>query len=95
MDRHCKECKYEELDSLDFPCNECIYNGGEDDMSESKIVTNADRIRSMTDEELAEFLKGIDNGHEIAVGDYFYTKKYAVMMSSEKVLEWLQSDSEV
>jgi hypothetical protein len=49
----------------------------------------------MTDEELADFLKGIDNGHEIAVGDYFYTEKYKVMMSSEKVLKWLQEDSGV
>ena len=57
--------------------------------------TNAYRIRSMTDEELAEFLKGIDNGHEIVMGDYFYTKKYAVMMSSDKVLEWLQKECEV
>lgn len=56
--------------------------------------TNADRIRSMSDEELTEFLKGIDNGHEIGVGDYFYTEKYKVMMSSKKVLDWLKSEVE-
>lgn len=60
----------------------------------SKVQTNAERIQTMSIEELAEFLKGIDNGHEIGVGDYFYTEKYKVMMRSEKVLEWLQSEVE-
>ena len=94
MENRCEKCKHKDKRGWEKPCSICmVARNGEESMFEPK--TNADRIRSMTDEELAEFLKGIDNGHEIVMGYYFYTKKYAVMMSSDKVLEWLQKDSEV
>lgn len=58
---------------------------------ENKIVTNADRIRAMSDEELAEWLAGTvhywDDGESIInmngtnIGD-----------SKEDLLEWLRSE---
>ena len=55
--------------------------------------TNADRIRSMTDEELAEFL--YDTNH------YFENDKYLVRFGGEivqdeeiNILDWLQSEVE-
>lgn len=47
-----------------------------DDMSEPKITTNADRIRSMTDEELAEFIfsqvQAKCSNHDCVGADYCY-----------------------
>ena len=55
--------------------------------------TNADRIRSMTDEELAEFL--YDTNH------YFENNEYLVRFGGEivqdeeiSILDWLQSEVE-
>ena len=52
-------------------------------MGEKKPKTNADRIRSMTDEELAEFLVNFKNT---------YGEEYE---GEQSCLEWLQKDSEV
>lgn len=47
-----------------------------------RILTNADRIRSMDNEELAEFLSSlIRNGHEYLTGEGDW-------------LQWLQSEAE-
>lgn len=55
--------------------------------------TNADRIRSMTDEELAEFLHAID-----FYNDYWESsiKLGGVYIDDSKldILEWLQSEAE-
>ena len=51
-----------------------------------KIVTNADRIRSMNDEELAEFLRNIRD-----CGDYEELKFIGGMcMDYVSVIEWLK-----
>lgn len=57
------------------------------------LTTNADRIRSMTDEELAEFL--YDTNH------YFENDRYLVRFGGEivqdeeiNILDWLQSEVE-
>lgn len=61
-------------------------------------ITNADKIRSMSDEELAEFLREIDNGHDITHGDYFHTKDGDFIFSRDdinaKMIQWLQSEAE-
>ena len=60
---------------------------------ENKIMTNADRIRSMNDEELAEWLAVIDhywNDGEciVSFGDAY------VHDSKDSILDWLQSEAE-
>ena len=52
MHKYCFTCKYENLSAESAPCKGCF------DGSESKWFpkTQADRIRSMSDEELAELL---------------------------------------
>lgn len=64
----------------------------------NEVITKADKIRSMSDEELAEFLRGIDNGHEITYGDYFHTKDGDLIFSrddiNEKMIQYLQSEAE-
>lgn len=56
-------------------------------------TTNADRIRSMTDEELAEFLGGIDHTVDdcefvVKIGDEWLHD------STADILDWLQSEVE-
>lgn len=56
----------------------------------STKITNADKIRSMTDEELAEFINGIDRYDDYAIlinGD-------TVIDMTSCILEWLQSEAE-
>lgn len=74
--------KYSEEYSANTPQNSAV-----------NLTTNADRIRSMTDEELAEFL--YDTNH------YFENDKYLVRFGGEivqdeeiSILDWLQSEVE-
>lgn len=47
---HFEKCKYAESCGYEFcPCEECID-------FEAKVMTNADRIRAMSDEELAKII---------------------------------------
>lgn len=58
--------------------------------AEEKKQTNADRIRSMTDEELAEFLCKISKCNS------YYCPAYDYCINQRKSMyEWLKSDSEV
>lgn len=47
----CDSCKYP-YDIRKWPCEDCLQG----DRCEPRPQTNADKIRAMTDEELAEFL---------------------------------------
>lgn len=51
MERDCNTCKYSECWEYADPCLSCA--GG----NKWEIYTNADKIRSMTDEELADWLE--------------------------------------
>lgn len=62
----CVMCKHEGSDFYDLCC-ECEYPENSDDPPakyEPKPATNADRIRSMTDEELADWLVMNGNGED-------------------------------
>ena len=52
----CNICKYAGRPIYKSPCSECK---GFSKYEYEKLQTNADRIRSMSDEELAEFIKNI------------------------------------
>ena len=61
MERNCDNCKYRDVYYMAPPCDECNFEYQRQPQKgfqnwESNAMTNADRIRSMTDEELAEFL---------------------------------------
>lgn len=56
----CMKCKHTNKTENDYPCNQCKHCI--DVKDHYKPMTNADRIRNMTDEELAEFLsKTVDD----------------------------------
>ena len=48
----CSRCKFQNRSKLELPCLECTHNRAIDYFMP---MTNADRIRNMTDEELAEY----------------------------------------
>ena len=55
----CDNCKYDSKRTDEYPCNECIH--GASVKEHYKPMTNADRIRNMNDEELAEFLVKVNS----------------------------------
>ena len=54
----CSRCKFQNRSKLELPCLECTQNRA---MDYFKPITNADRIRNMSDEELAEFLVKVNS----------------------------------
>lgn len=86
--KECNQCPYEFNDKNLEPCKDCV----------PKKKTNADRIRAMDDEELAEFLEGTNRDYDISYGDYFSTKAGDFIFSkkdlSKEILKWLQSEAE-
>lgn len=73
----CDKCQHNGKGLKEYPCNTCIYNA----IDHYKPMTNADRIRNMTDEELAEFLTNY-------LADEDFTKK--MYGKAYHCLKWLQ-----
>lgn len=83
----CKGCRYELQDEHLEPCFHC---DGTKQGDRYTRMTNADRIRSMSDEELAEFLCNI---HEPDLETIVIDNKD--FFAEEEIEEWLQSEAEV
>ena len=59
MANNCGNCKFREVESYEEPCSSCrCTSGGAPTkwVSQHEPQTNADRIRAMSDEELAKFI---------------------------------------
>ena len=58
MIQTCSKCKNYDISISDEPCRKCqqAFRRGEGKPNFIASITNADRIRSMTDEELADWL---------------------------------------
>ena len=79
---HTCNCQHNSNSRDNEPCCRC----------DSK-QTNADRIRNMSDEELAEFIEQISTDSMETIS--FGTKEYKVIWEhKETALEWLQSEVE-
>lgn len=88
MKPNCDRCKNDPsyYNAMLEICNPCIFDGEE---PKQKKMTNADRIRSMTDEELAEFISDI----KLRAFKYFgHTGDYDEIVESN--LEWLKQEAE-
>lgn len=89
----CNLCKYDKVKEDYEHCPNCE-NG-----SEFVRITNADRIRSMTDEELADFLEEVENGdldYPITFCDMCKTGGNALNLDCKGCLKhWLQKECEV
>lgn len=87
----CKLCKYENCSLKSKECMGCKQNA----VDKYKRMTQADRIRSMSDEELAELLDSVDNGGIRAL--YIDYPCYECTQKTECedcFKEWLQSEVE-
>lgn len=84
-------CKHEGKQSYDEPCVHCVGNC----IDKYQRKNNADRIRSMSDEELAEFINipidCFDLCDDMHNGCALNCKKHNGL---DVILEWLQSESE-
>ena len=82
----CSRCKFQNKSKLELPCLECTQNRATDHW---KPMTNADRIRNMSDEELAKFIC------KISLCKPLYCPAYRECMESNGcMLKWLQAEVE-
>lgn len=90
----CHKCKYGNNQPTDYPCLECEHNRAIDHY---EPMTNADRIRNMSDEELAEFISTYDvcsnckyNNIMGCEFSHYCNDKF----NTQNCLEWLQAEAE-
>ena len=80
----CKLCKYEHVSGIGTHCQGCKQNA----VDKYIRITNADRIRSMSDEELAEFLCKVKSDYQWADHEFPSDEECG------EWVEWLQSEVE-
>ena len=85
----CKTCKHKGTNT--HICDECASYYS---MYEKKIVTNAERIRSMSIEEMAEFFEQIVSGNRDVIGINCGNYRCKSWNCTECISIWLQSEAE-
>ena len=86
----CKGCKYEHCSPESKGCQGCKQNA----VDKYIRMTQADRIRSFSDEELAEFIEQVSTDSMDTIS--FGTKEYEeIWEHKETALQWLQSEVKV
>lgn len=76
--KECNQCPYEFNDKNLEPCKDCV----------PKKKTNADRIRAMDDEELADYL------YKMTLASLTVVEVDSGEIAIPKLLKWLQSEAE-
>lgn len=76
--KECNQCPYEFNDKNLEPCKDCA----------PKKKTNADRIRAMDDEELADYL------YKMTLASLTVVEVDSREIAIPKLLKWLQSEAE-
>ena len=82
----CCTCKYEHRDIQDYPCSKCSHSY----IDKYEPKTNADRIRNMSDEELAKNLCLLLDCRRCQT----FKTCNAGSMCYANLLEWLKSEAE-
>lgn len=80
----CDTCKYEHLDIQDYPCRKCSHSY----IDKYEPKTNADRIRNMSDEELAQFLCRVKSDYQWMEHEFPSEEEHGEWE------EWLRSEAE-
>ena len=86
----CKLCKYEKCSMESKECMGCKQNA----VDKYTRMTQADRIRSMSDEELAEIIGILAESNEDCAKCPAVSDKFLCKTCKEGILEWLQSEVE-
>ena len=84
MENSCINCKYSKESADGEHCSNCSHNA----VDNFEKMTNADHIRSMTDEELSIFLCTISSCSSCIAADFCRN-------GNNGMIEWLQSPVEV
>ena len=88
----CSRCKFQNKSNREYPCLDCINNRASDNF---KPMTNADRIRNMSDADLADMLHNIgsyvEDGEPLI--DIFVGEEKTTMSDDfGSIIEWLQAE---
>lgn len=91
----CKTCKHEHRDTKDYPCSKCSHSY----IDKYEPKTNADMIRNMSDEELAEWIHNMcefekDEEPYRSIYNLDTEKEEEIHDSDGDLLKWLQSEAE-
>jgi hypothetical protein len=79
----CDSCKYWDKELDEYPCNKCIHNAVE----HYKPMTNFEKIKGMSIEQLAEFICGICDEED---GSKFINGIIIPDFDEYAVQEWLE-----
>ena len=90
--KSCDKCKHGWKTEEDYPCNTCKHGVNIDDFFTPK--TNVDAIRSMEDEELAEFIEGLSNHCLAGIGEVNCSEQITCENCKTTALTWLQKEVE-
>ena len=91
MKENCAECKHHDVFWGDSGCN--LLNNGERCKFEPKVITNAQKIRAMSDEALAKMLT-VPGGGVSCLKCLKTVEDECYMKCDEQCLEWLQKPAE-
>lgn len=83
-DNGCSGCKYEHLKGSEKPCCDCANMH----MDKYEPITNADRIRNMSDEELAQFLCKVKSDYQWMEHEFPSEEEHGEWE------DWLQAEAE-
>ncbi len=86
----CKGCKYEHCSPESKECQGCKQNA----VDKYTRMTQADHIRSMSDEELAEFIRELNESCLAGAGMVDCSRNEDCKNCKGILLEWLQSEVE-
>ena len=84
-DLKCNSCKYYDKGLDEYPCNKCVHNA----IEHYKPMTNIERIKAMSVEELADFICDI-----YASNEHCTIRVDGKWMFPEDVEEWLKREVE-
>lgn len=87
--KSCENCRYRKIDEKSLPCSACIDLG--QDLSGWVGMKNADRIRGMTDEELATWLNCMQS-NAYHCGE-FGRLNAAYPFDNKAWLDWLKKEA--
>lgn len=83
-EKNCSNCKHTNKAEDEFPCSVCIRNY----IDKYEPITNYDRIKSMSVEEMAEFnvTHDAENNMYLSLNGFLYGEKEVAI---QKNIEWL------
>lgn len=97
MEKDCNNCKFELYNADEIPCKDCGME--EREYWQPKPQTNADRIRAMSDEELANWLARTQYANMMEAAEIFGEQlpfeEETLKGSEQECLQWLKQPADM